>query len=179
MELAQKRGTKSHEPDRVIVRLLTPADRDAFRDLREEALRLEPRAFGASSEEHGRLSPEEIAARLRGQLVFGGFEGEALVAIAGCYQHPQNKVRHKGLIWGVYVTPSHRGRGLARAVLEALIAEARRTEGIEQLMLSVACDNRGAARLYRSLGFTTYGVERRALKVGRDYVDEEWMALYF
>ncbi len=37
----------------------------------------------------------------------------------------------------------------------------------------------GAKGLYESLGFEVYGRERRALKIGDEYVDEELMVLYF
>ena len=45
------------------------------------------------------------------------------------------------------------------------------------LQLSVEAGNVPAQRLYRRMGFTTYGVERRSLKVGEHFHDEELMAL--
>jgi len=36
-----------------------------------------------------------------------------------------------------------------------------------------------ARKLYRSLGFETFGVEDRALKVGETYLKEEYMVLRF
>ena len=45
------------------------------------------------------------------------------------------------------------------------------------LQLTVEAGNARAQRLYRRMGFTTYGVERRSLKIGEDFHDEELMAL--
>ena len=37
--------------------------------------------------------------------------------------------------------------------------------------------NASAQRLYRDMGFAVYGLERRALKVGERFYDQELMAL--
>jgi RimJ/RimL family protein N-acetyltransferase len=44
--------------------------------------------------------------------------------------------------------------------------------------LTVVSDNHPAKRLYESLGFETYGVERRALKYNGQYYDEDLMVLW-
>jgi ribosomal protein S18 acetylase RimI-like enzyme len=48
---------------------------------------------------------------------------------------------------------------------------------LEQITLAVVTTNEAARSLYRSLGFATYGVEPRALKVGERYLDEDLMTL--
>jgi RimJ/RimL family protein N-acetyltransferase len=48
---------------------------------------------------------------------------------------------------------------------------------VEEVGLSVAVTQKAAMRLYASLGFKGYGRERRALRVGRRYIDEELMTL--
>jgi len=71
-----------------------------------------------------------------------------------------------------------RGRKLGRGILEALLERAARIEGIEQIGISVTTTQSAARGLYRSLGFEPFGCERRALKVGGRYLDEEHMMLY-
>jgi ribosomal protein S18 acetylase RimI-like enzyme len=56
---------------------------------------------------------------------------------------------------GVAVAASHRSKGIGRALLDALIDEAR-VRGLRAVSLSVAPDNY-ARRLYESLGFTRAG----------------------
>ncbi|MFE9252390.1 GNAT family N-acetyltransferase [Streptomyces sp. NPDC007088] len=67
------------------------------------------------------------------------------------------------------VAPGHRGRGLARALLTALVDEAAR-RGVARLSLSVE-DGNGVARLYREAGFTAVGrsgeADTMVLDVGR------------
>ena len=62
----------------------------------------------------------------------------------------------------------------------AFISERWRDQpGIEQVALGVSCQNAPAKALYESFGFEVYGCEKRALKIGDEYVDEELMVLYF
>jgi ribosomal protein S18 acetylase RimI-like enzyme len=50
-------------------------------------------------------------------------------------------------------------------------------EGVEQVLLSVAATQEAAIRLYRSVGFESFGREPRALRIGEQFVDEEYMIL--
>ena len=63
-------------------------------------------------------------------------------------------------------------------LLEAAIARARETPGVEQLILAVVTVNTPARNLYLSLGFEPYGREPLALKLGDRYLDEELMVLF-
>jgi ribosomal protein S18 acetylase RimI-like enzyme len=65
---------------------------------------------------------------------------------------------------------------LAQQLVEVVIAAAREGGAIV-LQLSVATGNAPALQLYRRMGFTTYGVERRSLKIGDQFHDEELMEL--
>jgi RimJ/RimL family protein N-acetyltransferase len=46
-----------------------------------------------------------------------------------------------------------------------------------QIYLAVAAKNEGAKVLYKSLGFTSYAYEKRALQVDGEFIDEEHMVL--
>jgi ribosomal-protein-alanine N-acetyltransferase len=56
--------------------------------------------------------------------------------------------------------PAWRRRGIARALVARLIADAERG-GRDEILLEVRRSNRAARRLYRSLGFTDFDVRRR------------------
>lgn len=68
-----------------------------------------------------------------------------------------------------------RGTGGGRSIMRALTEHAARVEGIEQTGLLVATTQAAAIALYQSLGFRLFGCERRALKIGERYGDEEHM----
>jgi ribosomal-protein-alanine N-acetyltransferase len=65
----------------------------------------------------------------------------------------------QGDIQTIAVDPGHRGAGLGRALMHALIDEARR-RGAAELFLEVRADNPVARTLYESLGFAEIGVRR-------------------
>ncbi len=51
------------------------------------------------------------------------------------------------------------------------------TRELEQLVLTVTRTNEAAAKLYKSAGFVTFGLEPRAIKVDGAYFDKEHMVL--
>ncbi|TFD25414.1 ribosomal protein S18-alanine N-acetyltransferase [Cryobacterium lyxosi] len=65
----------------------------------------------------------------------------------------------EGDIQTIAVADSARGHGLGRALMEALISEARK-RGARLIFLEVRADNPGAQRLYARLGFLDVGVRR-------------------
>jgi ribosomal protein S18 acetylase RimI-like enzyme len=98
-----------------------------------------------------------------------------LLGVAGLAIREGEKERHKGLLWGMYVRPDARKAGVGRRLVEAVIDHAR--AHVEVIQLSVISDNQPARRLYGSLGFVEYGLERDSLKQSGRYYDEILMAL--
>jgi ribosomal protein S18 acetylase RimI-like enzyme len=83
---------------------------------------------------------------------------------------------HVWAITGLAVDPHVQGGGAGRALMEAVIDEARRRGG-RRLTLRVFAANDRARRLYERLGFEVEGVLRGEFHVGGDYVDDVLMAL--
>jgi ribosomal protein S18 acetylase RimI-like enzyme len=150
------------------IRLLTPADAAVFQRLRLAALLETPESFAASHAEEKDTPLDEVARRLAsrpGHGVLGAFDGEALVGMVGLGSEARAKFAHKGIVWGMYVAPAARGRGLARELMLALVALARAGTGFAKLDLVADAQNAAAIALYESLGFVVWGHELDAVRV--------------
>jgi len=161
------------------IRRLSDMDAEDFYALRARGLRLHPEAFGEDLTEFLSKPVEEISRRLKmttGSFVVGAF-APGLAGCVGLYRGHALKTKHKAKIWGMYVDSSHRGRGIGKLLMLKAIANARTINGLEELMLSVVTTNIAAIGLYESLGFQTYGMEPRALKLDEGYWDEHLMRL--
>lgn len=163
------------------IRALTEADAEAYRSLRLEALRSAPLAFSSSFEEESSRPLEFFVERVRGadgSRIFGAFDDRgALGGMAGLYRLPGLKIRHKGSIWGVFVRPELRGRGLGRDLIDAALACARGLDGLELLTLGLVLHAAAPRALYESFGFETTGIEPAGIKVDGRCYDEVLMAL--
>jgi ribosomal protein S18 acetylase RimI-like enzyme len=165
----------------LVVRLLTAADAAAYAALRLEALEREPRAFGASIDEHQRATPETVAAKLEAGLpdsfIVGAFVDGRPRGMAGFARAQIAEARDRGHIWEVYVGADVRGRGIGRQLLQVVIDRVRATTDVEWVVLGVAAGQTAARRLYVSLGFIPFGVEPGAIHFEGGSADEEYMAL--
>src|SRR5688572_27945162 len=89
-----------------------------LRELRLAALREDPGAFGSTAERETTYEP------LHWEMLAGGpgavFVGGDWDGMAGVYLEAQEP-----RLWGMWVAPSARGRGLGRALAEVVIGWAR------------------------------------------------------
>lgn len=158
------------------IRLLTGADVVAYRDIRLEGLRRHPEAF-ASTFEDERDSPldrfEELITQSR---IFGAVLAQRLVGVVGLRAHAEVKLRHKAMIWGMYVRREARQYGIGERLIDAAVTHA--PGHVEQLQLAVVTENEAARRLYAKSGFIEYGHQINALKHGGRYYDDILMVKF-
>lgn len=114
-------------------------------------------AFGAEP-----WSAREIATLFATPLVFGFLSEAGGMVMA-------RAVADEAEILTIGVVPAMRRQGLARRLLDRVIAEAR-CRGAATLFLEVAAGNAAARGLYRSAGFEECGVRADYYGAGRDAV---------
>ncbi len=78
----------------------------------------------------------------------------------------------------IAVYEDFQGKGVGRALLNALIDRARAHPDIEKLELRVRATNLRARALYVSVGFEEEGLFRRRIKLENGYLDDVSMALW-
>ncbi len=158
-------------PPPLVRPLAAPADVEAFRAIRLEALQRHPDAFGSTHEDEVAQPPTWWEARLAPGRTFGGFIGGELMGMAALSTFTATQLRHKGVLGGMYVREEARGSGLADALVRRVIEHIP----LAQIQLSVVTTNERAIRFYRRMGFHIFGTEPRALKTPNGYADEHLM----
>lgn len=165
------------------IRALVPADLALYKALRDAMLAAHPEAFNSDAETERLRSAESYLSRLGngraegGDFTLGAWRGRALEGVIGCDRDTRLKVRHIGHVIGMMVRPEARRLGIGAGLLQACIAAARRSQGLECLTLTVTASNLPALRLYERAGFVRYGCLSRALKVGGAYHAKDHMVL--
>jgi ribosomal protein S18 acetylase RimI-like enzyme len=158
------------------IRRLAPADAGDYRAIRLAALEGDAVAFGSTYAAEVGRGLSEFAQRLETSAVYGAYCGARIAGMAGFKQLDGARERHKAFVWGTYVRPELRRRGIARGLMNAVLEGA--SVVVEQLTLAVVRDNTAAIALYRELGFEIYGTEPRALRDGAGYADEVLMVRF-
>lgn len=97
------------------------------------------------------------------------------VGAAGLTCERCERASHKATLVGMYVHPDFRGLGAARALVRAILEEARATPVIEVIQLTVTTTNAPAVRLYEACGFRTLGTEPFAVRLGDDFLTKTHM----
>jgi ribosomal protein S18 acetylase RimI-like enzyme len=161
------------------IRRLASADAAALKAIRLQSLRDQPDAYHSTADEW-EVPLDRFEETIRENPTFAGVDSDGRlrgIAILGVTARPRRQTRHKCEIWSVYVEPAARGRGLARRLVEACIAEARRL-GFEAVLLTASAHLTHVVALYEQMGFQIYGTERGMVKLadGR-YIDDHLMEL--
>ncbi|MEM6711999.1 MAG: GNAT family N-acetyltransferase [Pseudomonadota bacterium] len=155
------------------IRRLSAGDVFAYKAIRLEALKVAPEAFASTYDSEVARDDAHFENRVETGCVFGAFVGDRVVGMAGFYQESGKKSAHKGVLWGMYVTPEWRHAGFGHALVSAVLDHARGR--VDLVNLYVVTENTAALDLYRKAGFREYGVEARAFKLDDRYVSETFM----
>lgn len=70
-------------------------------------------------------SLEAVGERLEGAFAAGGFDAEGRAGVAGVTRFDGAKLRHRALLWDMYLRGRARGSGLADELMRVLLDEAR------------------------------------------------------
>lgn len=108
-------------------------------------------------------------------MTFGAFHENELVGVVTIVNLEPFKMRHRANLFAMYVAPSARKQQVGRQLVQEALRTLKQHPVIEQVHLSVVRTNEAAKALYRSLGFESYAIEPRALKIDDTYHDEELM----
>jgi RimJ/RimL family protein N-acetyltransferase len=164
-----------------MIQRLEPEHAAVYRALMLQAYARHPEAFTSEVSERSDLPlswwERRLSAEPRPQhMVFGAFAdvemaGE-LAGVAGLSFETRPKLRHKAALFGMYVAPAFRQRGLGRALVNAVLAGAKARAGVKVIQLTVTQGNAKAIALYEACGFKPFGVEPFAMAVANGFVSK-------
>jgi ribosomal protein S18 acetylase RimI-like enzyme len=158
---------------------LTPVHWRLLRAARLAALLDSPAAFTSSHAQESKWAEREWRRVFDAATWIVALEAEKAIGLARSVGAPGHGTRHVESIW---VAPTHRQRGVCRALLHAL-AEMDRRQGGTDLMLWVLEDNQEAQSAYKALGFEPTGERQflpdferfeRQLRVGIERLLDAW-----
>ena len=144
-------------------RRLGPDDAGAFFALRRRGMSDAVAQFRSAPEDVDREGLAHWADRLGGDddRIVGVFDDDVLIGIGGITRDWHVKLRHKALLFGMFVAPEAAGRGVGLMIVNALIAQAQGF--VSSLHLTLMADNDRARALYERSGFTVYGREPQSV----------------
>lgn len=167
-------------PTELVMRRLVVADAESFVALRRTVTEHNALPMGLTLEEETGRPLQGFRDQLSypdPNAAFGAFLGCELVgsaAVAWPSKFPSS--RHKTNLWGVFVLPQARGKGIGRAVVCKALDHAF-ANGAGRVNLQVFVPNLEAVALYLSLGFVEYGREPDAVCLSGVYYDGLHMSL--
>ena len=158
------------------IKILSVDELDDFRTIRLSALKQSPKMFGSTYAVEIEKPLNFFENCLSNSTVFGAYHQDIIVGIATLTQEIGAKFSHKAHLSSVFIEPAFQQKGIASVLLRSVIQYSQ--QHVEQILLTVANDNKPALILYEKLGFQSYGVELKALKDKDGYIDEILMKLF-
>lgn len=159
--------------DKIQIIKLPPERWKDYRSLRLRALKDDPQAFGRSYAEEASYSDEKWQEKTNDTVLFAS-DGKNLIGVMGTYQSDVDKENKTANVFGVYVAPEFRGKGISKMLMQALIDELKSNTSISKLKLKVNKNQLSAVKLYEAFGFKTIKEEKALLGDG-NYYDEYLM----
>ena len=152
------------------IKILSVNELNDFRTIRLSALEKSPEMFGSTYIAEVEKPLVFFKNCLSSSTVFGAYYKNKIIGLATLTQENGIKLSHKAALSGVFIEPEFQLKGVASSLLSAVIEYGEKYA--EQILLTVADDNKPAIHLYKKFGFETYGIETQAMKDNGQYIDE-------
>lgn len=159
--------------DNIQIIKLPPERWNEYKALRLRALKDDPQSFGSSYAKETDYSDEKWQEKTNDNVFFAT-DGDSLVGMLGIWQSDEDKENKTANVFGVYVVPEFRGKGISKLLMQSLVEELKTNPNISKLKLTVNKNQLSAVKLYEVFGFKTMKEEKALLGDG-NYYDEYLM----
>ena len=158
------------------IRTLQQADKTLYSELWCNALTEQDEFFRISIEDEP--YPQIQTKFSQESFTLGAFIDSNLIATVSIERDIRLKLKHKALLFRMFVHPSASGKGIGRVLLNEAISQAKSIQGLKQLYLTVLEVNKKAIHLYKSAGFEIFAHEPESVKIKDKLIDELQMVCF-
>jgi RimJ/RimL family protein N-acetyltransferase len=141
----------------ISIRQLTADDWREFSRVRLKALKSDPLVFGSSYEKESQFAEADWRSRLQqtaDSAVFMLFAGEMPIGITGVSVFRDDPTGKTAMLWGSWLEPDFRGKGLSELIYQARLDWAKRHPNVKRIIVSHRASNLASKYANQKHGFT-------------------------
>jgi len=144
-------------------RRLREPDWALFAELRLRSLRSDPAVFGSTFEEEGKQGDDEWKAAVSDErtAIFGLFFGDVPIGISAISYYRSDPARKTAILWGTWIEPEYRGKGLSEMLYRERLEWARGEEALTRIIVSHRESNAASKKANQKFGFSPTGATQR------------------
>jgi RimJ/RimL family protein N-acetyltransferase len=139
----------------VSIRQLTGDDWRELSEVRLKALKTDPSVFGSNYEKESQMTEPDWRSRLQtdDSAIFMLFANETPIGMTGVSVFREDPTGKTALLWGSWLEPGWRGKGLSNLMYQARINWAKRQPGVERIIVSHRASNLASKYANQKHGF--------------------------
>jgi RimJ/RimL family protein N-acetyltransferase len=158
------------------IRTLQETDKALYSEFWRNALLEQDEFFRISIEDEP--SPQIQTKFSNESFTLGVFVNACLVGTVSVERDLRTKLKHKALLFRMFVHSSAAGKGVGKALVNEAISQAKTMQGLRQIHLTVLDVNEKAIHLYSSAGFETFAHEPESVKIKNEFIGELQMVCF-
>jgi len=139
----------------ISIRQLTEDDWREFSRIRLEALQTDPLVFGSNYEKESQFTEADWKSRLQAKdsAIFMLYEDETPIGMTGVSVFRDDPTNKTALLWGSWLKPDFRGKGLSEMMYKARIHWAKERPTIKRIIVSHRASNLASKYANQKHGF--------------------------
>jgi len=146
-----------------------------FKNIRLDALKNEPSAFGSSFEEENEFTEELWKQRSLSALI--AYSNNNPIGLLVYIINNRIKTKHVATIYSVYVNKNYRGQGVGKKLINSALESIKKNSDVIKVDLAVNPEQVSAVKLYEYFGFKEVGRLSKEVFVDNKFYDQLLMEL--
>lgn len=162
----------------ISIRKLTEDDWQKLSRIRLKALQSDPFVFGSSYEKESQFTEDDWRTHLQSNdsAVFVIFEDKTPIGMTGISVFREDATNKTAILWGSWLKPEFRGKGLSDLMYKTRINWAKEHPGIERIIVSHRASNLASKHANQKHGFVFTRTHEKVWADGATE-DEVWYEL--